>query len=202
MLPDSVSEGTQATTNSTISIAASQPGNTGLEVSLSRSSCTVNEGDDATIKVEVSPAADRNFEVPVTVQRATAESGDYSTSGLTGGKLAFASGNGSATFTKGDPSTSSGQAPSAQERTGNESGQAPSASSGQAPIRQAHKEAGSFGKRDPWEWTGQSHLDFGNATVFFKLRTGSFGKLTSPIRTNRERIRNEYEASHCGALLQ
>ena len=98
-LPDSVSEGTRDTASVTISVATSTPSNTALEVSFSQSSYSVDEGGDATITVQVSPAADRNFEIPVAVEGDTAESSDYTVTGLTNGKLAFTSGDSSATFT-------------------------------------------------------------------------------------------------------
>ena len=93
-LPSRVSEGTQSTAQVTIEdpVAA-------LEVSFSEAAYTVNEGNSVTITVNVSPDADRSVEVPVSISSDDAESGDYSVSGLTGGKLSFASGDGSASFT-------------------------------------------------------------------------------------------------------
>ena len=47
----------------------------------------------------MSPDADRSLEIPVSVTDGTADSADYSVSGLTDGKLSFTSGDSSATFT-------------------------------------------------------------------------------------------------------
>ena len=70
-----------------------------LNISFSSSTYSVNEGISATITVTVSPAADRGLSIPVTVTAGSAESGDYSVSGLTNGKLAFADTENSKTFT-------------------------------------------------------------------------------------------------------
>ena len=70
-----------------------------LDVSFSSSSYTVTEGSSETITVNVSPAADRALDIPITVAAGTAESGDYTVTGLTGGKLSITSSSGSATFT-------------------------------------------------------------------------------------------------------
>ena len=69
-----------------------------LEVSFKQPSYSVDEGGTVTITVNVDPESDRDFEVPVTFG-GTAESGDYSVSGLTNGKLSFDSGDTSASFT-------------------------------------------------------------------------------------------------------
>ena len=53
---------------------------TPLQVSFSQSSYSVDEGDDVTITVNVSPAADRGFEVPVSFS-GSAEPGDYTVTG-------------------------------------------------------------------------------------------------------------------------
>ena len=69
-----------------------------LEVSFKQPSYSVDEGGTVTITVNVDPESDRDFEIPVTIG-GTAESGDYSVSGLTNGKLSFDSGDTSASFT-------------------------------------------------------------------------------------------------------
>ena len=70
-----------------------------LDVTLSPASQTVNEGSSATITVTVSPAADRELSIPISVTRGTAEADDYSVSGLTNGTLTFADTESSKTFT-------------------------------------------------------------------------------------------------------
>ena len=69
---------------------------TPLRVSFSRSSYSVDEGDDVTVRVTVSPAADRSLSIPVSASSANAESGDYSVSGT---PLSFAPGDTSKSFT-------------------------------------------------------------------------------------------------------
>ena len=69
-----------------------------LEVSFDDATYSVNEGSSVTVTVDVSPDADRNLEVPVSISD-DAETGDYEVSGLTGGKLSFTSGDSSASFT-------------------------------------------------------------------------------------------------------
>ena len=93
-LPDRVSEGTQSTAQVTIEDPVAE-----LEVSFDEAAYTVHEGSSVSVTVNVSPASDRHLEVPVSVADGTAESSDYSVSGLTGGKLSFASGDRSKTFT-------------------------------------------------------------------------------------------------------
>ena len=68
-----------------------------LEVSFSQAAYTASEGSSVTVTVRVSPDADRDLEVPVTLG-GNAETGDYSASGLHNGKLSFTSGDGSASF--------------------------------------------------------------------------------------------------------
>ena len=68
-------------------------------VSFSSSTYSVSEGSSQTITVQMSPAANTSFTIPVMVDRDTAESGDYSVSGLTSGNLTFASGDTQRTFT-------------------------------------------------------------------------------------------------------
>ena len=63
---------------------------TPLQVSFSRSSYSVDEGDSVTVTVTVSPASDRPLSVPVSASSSNAESGDYSVSGT---PLSFASGD-------------------------------------------------------------------------------------------------------------
>ena len=53
----------------------------------------------ATFTVTVSPAADRELSIPISVTRGTAEADDYSVSGLTNGNLTFADTESSKTFT-------------------------------------------------------------------------------------------------------
>ena len=93
-LPDRVSEGKQSTAQVAIEDPVAE-----LEVSFGEAAYTVNEGSSVTVTVNLSPDADRSVEVPVSVTGGTADSADYSVSGLTGGKLSFASGDGSASFT-------------------------------------------------------------------------------------------------------
>ncbi len=75
------------------------PTATPLEVSFDDAAYTVQEGGSVTVTVNVSPDADRSLEIPVSVTNGSAESDDYSVSGLTGGKLSLASGESSASFT-------------------------------------------------------------------------------------------------------
>ena len=70
-----------------------------LSVSFSSGNETVNEGSRATFTVTVSPAADRDLSIPISVTRGTAEADDYSVSGLTNGTLTFADTESSKTFT-------------------------------------------------------------------------------------------------------
>ena len=93
-LPDRVSEGTQATAQVTIEDPVAE-----LEVAFDEAAYSVNEGSSVTVTVNVSPDADRSLEIPVSITGGTADSDDYSVSGLTEGKLSFASGDGSASFT-------------------------------------------------------------------------------------------------------
>ena len=65
-------------------------------MSFSRSSYSVDEGDSVTVRVTVSPAADRSLSIPVSASSANAESGDYRVSGT---PLSFASGDTSKSFT-------------------------------------------------------------------------------------------------------
>ena len=89
-----MSEGTQSTAQVTIEDPVAE-----LEVSFDEAAYTVNEGSSVTVTVNVSPDADRSLDIPVSVDNDTAESSDYSVSGLAGGKLSFASGDSSKTFT-------------------------------------------------------------------------------------------------------
>ena len=76
---------------------APTPTPTALEVSFGEATYSVNEGNSVTVTVNVSPDANREMEVPVSISD-DAETGDYQVSGLTGGKLSFASGDSSASF--------------------------------------------------------------------------------------------------------
>ena len=76
-----------------------KPTATALEVSFNEATQSVNEGNSVTVTVNVSPDADRSLVIPISVTGGTADSDDYSVSGLTGGKLSLASGEGSASFT-------------------------------------------------------------------------------------------------------
>ncbi len=93
-LPEGVSEGTKSTVRVTIEDPVSA-----LEVSFDEATYSVNEGSSVTVTVNVSADADRSLEIPVSVTNGSAESDDYSVSGLTGGKLSFISGDSSASFT-------------------------------------------------------------------------------------------------------
>ena len=93
-LSNGVSQGTQATAQVTIEDPVAE-----LEVSFDEATYSVNEGSGVTVTVNVSPNADRIVEIPVSVTEGTADSDDYSVSGLTGGKLSMASGESSASFT-------------------------------------------------------------------------------------------------------
>ena len=70
-----------------------------LEVSFDEAAYTVHEGSSVTVTVNVSPDADRSLEIPVSFTDVTADSDDYSVSGLTDGTLSIASGDSSASFT-------------------------------------------------------------------------------------------------------
>ena len=74
------------------------PTATALEVSFGEATHSASEGNSVTVTVNVSPDADREVEIPVSISD-DAEAGDYQVSGLTGGKLSFASGDSSASFT-------------------------------------------------------------------------------------------------------
>ena len=93
-LPNRVSEGMQSTAQVTIEDPVA-----GLVVSFNEAAYTVNEGSGVTVAVNVSPNADRELEIPVSISSENAENGDYSVSGLTEGKLSFTSGDSSASFT-------------------------------------------------------------------------------------------------------
>ena len=75
-------------------------GNTAsLIVAYQQAKYTVNEGQSVEIKVTLTPAATEALEVPIIVERDTAEDGDYEVSGLTDGSLEFAQDETSKTFT-------------------------------------------------------------------------------------------------------
>ena len=67
-------------------------------VSFSTSAYSVDEGATSTINLRLSRASGQSLDIPITVSNGTAESGDYSVSGLSGGKLRFDSGDTSETF--------------------------------------------------------------------------------------------------------
>ena len=67
-------------------------------VSYSSASYRVNEGGSAQVTVRLSAEAPSALQVPVTVSRGTAESGDYRVSGLSGGGLSFSKGSRSRSF--------------------------------------------------------------------------------------------------------
>ena len=67
--------------------------------SFSSSSYSVDEADEATITVDLSHQSHSPITVPITVSNGTAESGDYTVSGLSGGELRFASRDTSESFT-------------------------------------------------------------------------------------------------------
>ena len=68
-------------------------------VSFSSSSYSVNEGSSRDVNVELSPASSQSLTIPIKVTSRTAESGDYSVSGLSGGSLTFDIGETSKFFT-------------------------------------------------------------------------------------------------------
>ena len=99
-LPSTVTRGSPSTSTLTID-DDEQPSDctTKPEVSFSSSSYSVNEGSTRTVTVRLSPAAGVSVTIPVTVTRGSAESGDYTVSGLTNGNLIFSSTATSRTFT-------------------------------------------------------------------------------------------------------
>lgn len=68
-------------------------------VSLGSSSYTLNEGGSTSVTVSLNGSNGENPSVPVSFTRVTAESGDYSVSGLSGNKLVFSRGDTSKSFT-------------------------------------------------------------------------------------------------------
>ena len=70
-----------------------------LNVAFSSETYEVTEGNSATVTVTVSPDADRELPIPISVTHGSAESGDYTVSGLTNGNLTFADTENSKTFT-------------------------------------------------------------------------------------------------------
>ena len=69
-----------------------------LTVDYGAATYTVTEGGSVTITVTLSAEADRKLEIPITITAGTAETGDYTVSGLTSGALAFVPGESSKTF--------------------------------------------------------------------------------------------------------
>ena len=67
-------------------------------VSFSSPSYSVNEGATSTITVRLSRASGQRLDIPIMVSDGTAQSGDYSVSGLANGKVSFAIGDTSKTF--------------------------------------------------------------------------------------------------------
>ena len=70
-----------------------------LTVGFSAPSYRVNEGANVTVTVRLNRRANRGLTIPISVTRGTAESRDYSVSGLPGDGLAFRSGDLSKSFT-------------------------------------------------------------------------------------------------------
>ncbi len=70
-----------------------------LSVAYGQASYSVNEGDDLSIMVTVSPATDRELELPISVDPGSAETGDYEVSGLSDDALVFDTGSGQMLFT-------------------------------------------------------------------------------------------------------
>ena len=92
-LPSGVSEGSPSTATLTIL------DNDTCEVSFGSSSYSVTEGSSVDITVSLTHTTSLSPEIPITVTRGTAESGDYTVSGLTNGNLTFSSGQSSRSFT-------------------------------------------------------------------------------------------------------
>ena len=69
-----------------------------VTVSYASASYRVNEGRAAQVTVRLSAGAPGALQVPVTIRRGTAESGDYTVSGLSGGALYFSQGSRSRSF--------------------------------------------------------------------------------------------------------
>ena len=71
-----------------------------LTASFGAASYSVNEGSRVTIRVNLSPAADRRGQaIPITVTAGSAENGDYTVTGLTDGGVPFVPGDTSINFT-------------------------------------------------------------------------------------------------------
>ena len=70
-----------------------------LNVNYSAAAYRVSEGSQVRVTVNFSGAAPSALQIPVTVSRGSAESGDYRTSGLSGGRLSVPRGANSARFT-------------------------------------------------------------------------------------------------------
>ena len=87
--------GLSASQRFTVTVAAAPP----PTVSFSASSYSVDEGRSLTILVALSRAVGQDLTIPISVTSTSAESGDYSVSGLTNGGLSFTSGYRSASFT-------------------------------------------------------------------------------------------------------
>ena len=91
-LPDGVAPGT--TSSATVAIEDDVSATFGL------SSYSVEEGSDRTVAVVLSKARCRPLDIPITVTRDRAESGDHDVVGLTSsGRLTFSAGDRSKTFT-------------------------------------------------------------------------------------------------------
>ena len=69
-----------------------------LTVDYAAATYSVTEGSTVTITVDLSAEADRKLAIPITVTPGTAETGDYTVSGLTGNALPFVPGESSKTF--------------------------------------------------------------------------------------------------------
>ena len=90
-LPSGVSAGSTPTT--TVAVTDDET----CTVSFGSSSYSVTEGSDETITVRISPTSSLAYAIPITVTRGSAESSDYTVSGLSNGKLTF-SGQGAFTI--------------------------------------------------------------------------------------------------------
>ena len=93
-LPYSISLG--SIPNATITILDDEKNR--INVSYGSGAYNVNEGAAAQITVRLSLPAPSSLQVPVTITRGTAESGDYRVSGLSNGYLVFSQGSRSSSF--------------------------------------------------------------------------------------------------------
>ena len=70
-----------------------------LSVAYGQASYSVNEGDDLSVMVTVSPTTDRELEIPISVAPGSAETEDYQITGLSNDALLFATGSEQMLFT-------------------------------------------------------------------------------------------------------